>query len=108
MSNDRDRNRVDELTRDLAAARRDLDARDVIITGLRAEVAALQASAEAPVRGGSQAWVLKMALKHNGTTYPAGAELPFDPSAPPAGCDGLREGVHYHALHVLRAPLAAA
>jgi hypothetical protein len=52
--------------------------------------------------------VLKVALKHNDVTYPPGAEVPFDPKQPPEGCNGLREGVHYHALHVLRAPLAAA
>lgn len=112
MSNDRndrnERTRIDELTRDLAVARRDLEARDATITALRAEVAALKASAEAPAVGGTQAWVLKVALKHNDVVYPPGAEVPFDPKQPPEGCNGLREGVHYHALHVLRAPLAAA
>ena len=71
-------------------------------------VLALKASAEAPAVGGTQAWVLKVSLKHNDVVYPPGAEVPFDPKQPPEGCNGLREGVHYHALHVLRAPLAAA
>lgn len=107
MSDPRSNNRIDELTRDLAAAKRDLAARDVTIESLRAELDALRASAEAPATAGVQAYVLKMKLEHNGVTYPAGAELPFDPHNPPKGCDGLREGVHFHRLHVLRAPLPA-
>ena len=107
MSDDRNQkpgNRIDELTRDNAALRRDIEARDVTIEGLRAEIEALRASAAAPQRAGVQAYVLKMKLEHNGVTYPAGAELPFDPHTPPKGCDGLREDVHFHKLHVLRDP----
>ena len=109
MSDDRNQkpgNRIDELTRDLAAAKRDLEARDVTIEALRAEIEALRASAEAPAPAGVQAYVLKIKLEHNGVTYPAGAELPFDPHNPPKGCDGLREDVHFHKLHVLRAPIS--
>lgn len=111
MSDDRNAkqgNRIDELARDLAAANRDLAARDVTIEALRAEIDALRASAEAPAPAGVQAYVLKMKLEHNGVTYPEGAELPFDPHDPPKGSSGLREGVHFHRLHVLRAPLPAA
>lgn len=95
--------RVDELERDSANLRNDLAARDLRIEELEAEVASLRAApAPAPAVVGELAWVLKVPLNHSGVTYPAGAAVPFDPKAPPEGCDGLVEGKHYERLRVLR------
>lgn len=82
--------RVAELETDLASARAEADA-------LRA------APAPEPERlvAGQSRLVLKTTLRHNGQEYPVGSLLPFDPKNPPKGCDGLVEGVHYHAQRVL-------
>ena len=104
MSDDR---RLGELTRENAELKRNLVARDSEIEKLRAEVTALRASAGAPKLSGDNALVLKMPLNHNGTLYPIGAEVPFNPADPPKGCDGLREGVHFERARVIRSVASA-
>lgn len=104
MSDDR---RIGELTRENAELKRSITARDGEIEKLRAEVAALRASAAPPKLSGEETFVLRMPLNHNGVMYPIGAELPFDPNSPPKGCDGLRLGVHFERARVLR-PVRAA
>ena len=106
MSND-DR-RLGDLTRENAELKRSIAARDGEIEKLQAEVANLRGSAAAPKLSGTEALVLKMPLNHNGVLHPVGAEMPFDPSRPPPGCGGLREGVHYERARVLRAAPASA
>jgi len=58
--------------------------------------------AEASTRPvGEDRYVLITGLRHNGKHYAAGALCPFDPTSPPAGCDGLVEGVHYESVRVI-------
>lgn len=48
-----------------------------------------------------EAWVCKIKVRYNGVTHAAGDLMPFDPTDPPAGCDGLVDGVHYERARVL-------
>lgn len=102
-----DRQRAEDLDREVKTLRQSLSQRDAELDALRAELSALRATAEAPQLAGEATMVCKIALKHNGVVYPVGAAMPFDPEHPPVGCDGLREGVHYERLRVLAQPIAA-
>ena len=65
---------------------------------LRADLAAKHAS---PALVANEVLTLIHGLRHDGKMYPPGAVLPFDPTKPPKGCDGLIEGVHYRKERVL-------
>jgi BMFP domain-containing protein YqiC len=70
------------------------------LDALRSECDARVAEASTrPV--GEDRYVLITGLRHNGKHYAAGALCPFDPKSPPAGCDGLVEGVHYESARVI-------
>ena len=107
-----DKQRAEELTREVTDLKRRLADRDTRIEALTTEIANLRASGPSEVSPprplGEPAWILKTQLRHNGITHPVGAEVPFDPQSPPQGCDGLREGVHYERLRVARVPHVAA
>lgn len=66
------------------------------IAELEAEVATLKTRAI-----GEDDFVLLTSLRFEGRVYEAGALLPFNPEAPPAGCDGLVEGVQYERARVI-------
>lgn len=78
-----------QLADELAAAR-------ARIADLEAEVAALKTRAI-----GEDDFVLLTSLRFEGRVYEAGALMPFNPEAPPAGCDGLVEGIHYERARVI-------
>ena len=75
------------------------------IEALKAENArltdALAAKSAAPAVVASEVLTLIHGLRHNGKAYAAGDLVPFDPTNPPEGCDGLLEGVHYRKERVL-------
>lgn len=70
---------------------------------LRARVAELEAEvATMKTRAvGEDDFILLVSLRHDGKVYAAGALVPFNPEAPPKGCDGLEEGVHYERARVI-------
>lgn len=69
-----------------------------------AEIAELKKSvAERPAQSELvDAYVLLTGLRYEGKDYAIDTVMPFDPTHPPKGCDGLEEGVHYTKAKRLR------
>lgn len=70
------------------------------IAKLRSDLAASEAQAAASIVA-SEVYVLITGLMHDKKILRAGDRLPFDPTNPPKGSEGLIEGQHYRKERVL-------